>query len=179
MEEIFFNNKKFISYITNKEIKAFINRLSNELNQKYRNKKILFIGVLNGCIPFMDDLICCLNINYDVDYVKLSSYTGQKRGKIVFEKENKIKDFKLYDEIIIIEDIIDSGSTIIFLKNYFKDIKSKLKIVSLLVKNNTDSLCEWYGFKIENKFVIGYGMDINNLFRDLKDIYIEKDEEKK
>ena len=79
----------------------------------------------------------------------------------------------------MIEDIIDSGSTIIFLKNYFKDIKSKLKIVSLLVKNNTDSLCEWYGFKIENKFVIGYGMDINNLFRDLKDIYIEKDEEKK
>ena len=179
MKEIFFNKKKFISYITNKEINGFIAKLSNELNGRYENKRILFIGVLNGCMPFMDDLIYSLKVNYDIDYVKLSSYTGQKRGKIVFEKENKIKNFKLYDEIIIVEDIIDSGSTIIFLKDYFKDIKSKLKIVSLLVKNNTDSLCDWYGFKIENKFVIGYGMDINNLFRDLKEIYIEEDEEKK
>ena len=179
MKEIIHENKKFITYINNKEINDFINKLSTELNIKYENKRILLIGVLNGCMPFIEDLVDRLKFENDVDFVKLSSYDGQERGQIVFEKRNKIKDFKLYDEIIIIEDIIDSGSTILFLKDYFKQILFKLKIISLLVKNKTDLLCDWYGFKIENKFVIGYGMDINNLFRDLKDIYIEEDEEKK
>ena len=178
MDEILFNNKKFVTYITNGKIKNFINELSIDLNKNYKNKKILFIGILNGCGPFMEDLIKELDFDYAVDFIKLSSYVGQERGEIVFEKKNKITNYELYDDIIIIEDIIDSGSTILFLNEYFKNVISKIKIISLLVKNKTDKLCNWYGFKIENKFVIGYGMDINNLFRELKDIYIEKDEEK-
>ena len=101
-----------------------------------------------------------------------------KRGKIIFE----VFDFNLLvnEDVLIVEDIIDSGKTLKFLlkeiENY--NIKS-LSIVTLLKKNSINKInkeaIDWYGFEINDKYVIGYGLDINNLFRDLKDIYI-KDE---
>ena len=77
--------------------------------------------------------------------------------------------------IIIVDDIIDTGKTILYVKNYLEDFKpKKIKIASLLVKDSSLKLSDWFGFKIDDAFVIGYGMDLDGKFRDLDDIYIRK-----
>ena len=106
--------------------------------------------------------------------MKISSYTEFKSGKINF-KSNLGKEDIENKNIIIVDDIIDTGKTIKYVKNYLEKFNpKKIKIASLLVKDSSLKLSDWFGFKIEDEFVIGYGMDLNNQFRDLKDIYIRK-----
>ena len=165
-------NKKFELYIKNKDIILQTKRIAAEINRLYNGKKLLFIGILNGCEPFLNDLSNKITVPYKIDYLKISSFIGTNRGKLIFKKD--IDKRVLVDKIVfIVEDIVDSGNTITYIKKYFKNnFLVKPKIISLLVKKKTKRLCDWYGFEIENKYVIGYGMDINNLFRDLNDIYI-------
>ena len=101
-----------------------------------------------------------------------------KRGEIVCNDF----DFKslINEDVVIVEDIIDSGKTIEFIIKKLENINIKsFTVITLLKKNNINKIknkvIDWYGFNIKDKYVIGYGLDINNLFRDLKDIYI-KDE---
>jgi len=179
MKKIFHQNKTFVKYINADTIQKRIASLAINLNSKYSKQKVLFICVLNGALPFFEDLLKLLNFNFDVDHIKISSYKGVNRHKINFEKSISINTFEKYSKVIIIEDIIDSGNTVKYLQSFFTKIQDKVLIFTLLVKENKINLCDWYGFKIENKYVIGYGLDINNLFRDLKHIYIQKDEEKR
>ncbi len=99
-----------------------------------------------------------------------------ERGKLNLDldiSENEINS----KDVVIVEDIVDSGNTIRFLNSHLSNYKpNSITVVSLLVKENSYELVDYYGFLLKNnKYVIGYGLDINNLFRDLNDIYIEKD----
>ena len=174
-EIIKYNNDTFIKFINNKEIIEKIKNLCNELNKIYIDEKLHIIGLLDGCLPTLNEFIKHINFDYELTTIKVSSYKGMKQGDIEFKDtlEKKIKS----DNILIIDDIIDSGNTIKNIKKYILN-KSKnvnLKILSLLVKKEGIKLCDWYCFKIPNKYVIGYGMDIDNLFRNLEDIYILKE----
>lgn len=170
------NNRKFKIYKTNSDIVAITNKIANQINADFKLGSVCFLGVLNGCIPFFNELIRNIKIPYSYSFLKISSYQNMERGKLNLDldiSENEINS----KDVVIVEDIVDSGNTIRFLNSHLSNYKpNSITVVSLLVKENSYELVDYYGFLLKNnKYVIGYGLDINNLFRDLSDIYIEKD----
>ena len=174
--KINYDKSTFEVYINNQKIENRIREISNELNIDFKDKNPIFIGVLNGCIYFMMDLLKNIEFDYEIDFVKVKSYIGMKQ----YDISSSLLDFEYLKNknVIIVEDIIDSGNTINFLYNEIMQNNPKsCTIITLLkkekVKNFDKDKINYFGFEIKNKFVIGYGLDINNLFRNLKDIYIK------
>ena len=166
-----YDNIEFEKYIDNIQILKRSKEIADNINADYINEEIVFIGVLNGCIPFMNLLLSNISNTYSYDFIKISSYSGTKSGNIDFELGISKKDI-FNKHIVIVEDIVDSGKSIKFITNYINQYRPKtLKVITLLVKKESIGLCDWYGFKISDKFVIGFGMDIDGSFRYLKDIY--------
>ena len=166
-----YDDIEFEKYIDNIQILERSKEIADNINADYINKEIVFIGVLNGCIPFMNLLLSNISNIYSYDFIKISSYFGTKSGDIDFELGVSKKDI-FNKHIVVVEDIVDSGKSIKFITDYINQYRPKtLKVISLLVKKESIGLCDWYGFKISDKFVIGFGMDIDGSFRDLKDIY--------
>ena len=172
---IIYNKKQFKKIISNTEIKDRILEISHLINKHYLKDDLLILSVLNGSTMVLSELLNNLKCNYKVDYIELSSYDGKTKtsGEI-----NTIKDVSLNvrnKNILIIEDIVDTGNTLNFI--YQKLIKMNvgdIKIFSLLLKEEKykfDIKIDWYGFKIEDIFTIGYGMDYDFKFRGLNDIY--------
>ena len=176
IRKINYDKSTFEVYINNQKIENRIREISNELNIDFKDKNPIFIGVLNGCIYFMMDLLKNIEFDYEIDFVKVKSYIGMKQ----YDISSSLLDFEYLKNknVIIVEDIIDSGNTINFLYNeIMKNNPKSCTVITLLkkekVKNFDKDKINYFGFEIKNKFVIGYGLDINNLFRNLKDIYIK------
>tara|TARA_B110000116_G_C16650804_1_gene497227 strand:- start:228 stop:773 length:546 start_codon:yes stop_codon:yes gene_type:complete len=178
INKIIYKKHTFEKYISNEEIKDRCKIIASEINEKYRNQSVLFIGILNGSFPFMSTLLEYIDLDYKYDFIKISSYEGTK------SKELKIyldinKNIVMNENVIVVEDIVDSGKTIKFIKNKIKNFHPKsLNVATLLVKSNVIKIIDWYGFIIDDKFVIGYGLDLDNNYRNLKDIYIKIEKEK-
>ena len=173
-DKITIDNLVFNKYIKEQDIIDKISQLSTELNKFYYKKNPLVIGVLNGCIYFMMDLLKIVDFSYSIDFIKAKSYKGMKSGNLNIQ--SSINPEQITDKyILIVEDIIDSGNTIKSIYSYIEKCNPKdIKIISLLTKVDqisSELSIDWYGFQIENNYVIGYGLDYNNLFRNLKDIY--------
>ena len=175
------DNMIFDKYISNEEIKDRLSSLCEELNSYYKNKEPMVIGVLNGCIYFMMDMLDSCTFSYTIDFIKAKSYKGMKSDKLSVDYFLSDADFENKD-ILIVEDIIDSGKTMKYIYNKIKNCQpNDLKVITLLTKVEKigkDIEIDWSAFEIENKFVIGYGLDYNNLFRNLKDIYKLNEKEK-
>jgi hypoxanthine phosphoribosyltransferase len=161
--------------ISHRELDKRIDELADEISRDYRGKVPIFVGVLNGAIIFLSDLIRKLSVECEIDFIKISSY-GNKRvssGAITM-----IKDFSadLHGrDIIVVEDIVDSGLSVIYLKKRIESMKpSSVRFVSLLVKKDCAVIplnIDYIGFEIDNKFVVGYGLDIAQQKRNLNAIY--------
>jgi hypoxanthine phosphoribosyltransferase len=167
---------KLKKYISSKEIKARVKKLAAKINRDYKDKTPIIIGILNGSFIFMADLIRELEIDCEVDFLKLSSYGDEKitSGKIKMLKELNCEIHGR--DILVVEDIIDSGLSVKFIKDIIeKEKPSSLRFASLLYKKDIAKLdfsIDYIGFKIDNKFVIGYGLDFAQKFRNLKGIYV-------
>ena len=167
-------NKNIKPYISKKDIAKRIQEIARKISDRYDKKDPILIGILNGSFIFIADLIRALEINCEVDFLKISSYKGKKStGDIVMSKS---LDLDIENRsIIIVEDIIDSGMSIEFIYNYLKDFNPKdISIVSLLAKKSISKLnfkIDFIGFEISSEFVVGYGLDYNQRFRNLDSIY--------
>ena len=167
-------NKNIKPYISKKDIAKRIQEIASQISDRYDKKDPIFIGILNGSFIFIADLIRTLEIDCEVDFLKISSYKGKKStGEIVMSKSLDL-DIK-NRSIIIVEDIIDSGMSIKFIYNYLNDFNPKdISIVSLLAKKSISKLnfkIDFIGFEISSEFVVGYGLDYNQRFRNLDSIY--------
>ena len=176
-----YKNHTFIKYISREKINNKNNELSNILNVDYNDKNPVFIGVLNGCVYFMMDILKDVNFSYEISFVKISSY--KDLGKTTIKSYNYDNLNIKNRNVLIFEDIIDSGETINHLLEEIINKKPKdIKVLTLLKKGNIESKLKiskkniYYGFEIEDKYVVGYVLDINNLIRGLKDIYIKYEE---
>lgn len=165
--------------IAEETIQKRINELAIEISKDYKNEEIVLICILKGSTYFAIDLSKKL-INNDVilDFMKVSSYGNnlETTGKINFSLDTSI-DIK-NKNVIIVEDIIDTGLTLNYLYNYLKNQDPKtLKICALLDKKGRrkeNINIDYTGFKIENRFVVGYGLDFDEKYRNLSYIgYIE------
>ena len=165
-------------YINKKRIDNRLNELAAAISKDYAGKIPIFIGVLNGSFIFLSDLVRRVKVDTEIDFLKLSSY-GDSR--ISSGNIRLLKDLNctIADrDIIVVEDIIDSGLSIRYIKELISYHKpASLEFATLLFKkglSNLDFNIKYIGFKIPNKFVVGYGLDFAQKYRNLKEIYILK-----
>jgi hypoxanthine phosphoribosyltransferase len=173
---IWVGNEKFVPFIREEEIKKRISELGEELTRDYHGKFPIFIGILNGSFVFLSDLIREVHLKCEIDFLKLSSYGDEKisSGKVRLLKELNadIND----RHVVVVEDIVDSGLSIKYIEELIEQFEpASLRIVSLLYKKEAikfDVKIDYIGFEIPNKFVIGYGLDYAQKYRNLRSIYV-------
>jgi hypoxanthine phosphoribosyltransferase len=165
--------------IARDEIAKAIDRLASEIKGDYQNKQPFLIGVLKGSFVFMADLMRQLDLPLELDFVRLSSYGSAKessgRVKVVQGVKTPIKG----RDVLVIEDIVDTGITISFLLNYLKKKQpTSLKLCALTDKPSRRRFpvsIDYLGFTVPNKFIVGYGLDLDQRFRNLPDICVLED----
>lgn len=173
--EIWVGSEKFSILLPEDKILTRIKELAEQISEDYVGKLPIFIGVLNGSFLFMADLVKDLKIHCEIDFLKLSSYGDEKisSGEVKLIKELNADINERH--IIIIEDIVDSGLSINYIQELMKNHSpASVKVASLLVKPKSlkyDVKIDYIGFNIPNEFVIGYGLDYAQKFRNLKSIY--------
>jgi len=176
LEPIIVNGDKFVVSITEEQIKTRISEIADQINRDYQGKIPVFISVLNGSFIFCADLFREITVECEVDFVKVSSYGNNKTSsgniKLLKELNCKVEG----RDIIILEDIVDTGISINFIHNLIKSNNpASLKIVTLLYKEKNvklDFSIDYIGFKIPDVFVLGYGLDYAQKLRNLKSIYV-------
>ena len=180
-KQITLNNDTFIPYLTEAKIQKRVKQLARQISKEYKGRIPIFIGILNGSFIFMADLIRHVSIDCEVDFLKLSSYGD---AKISSGDVKMLKDLNCQvtdRDIIIVEDIVDSGLSIDFMvKLISKQNPRSFKIISLLYKKESLKInvpIHYIGFTIPKYFVIGYGLDYAQRVRNLRSIYRLKDDE--
>ena len=172
---IIYDNKNFKKVISNKEITTKLLEISKKLNKYYKSKDLVIICVLNGSVMVLNEVLKNLDCNYTTDYIHASSYKGGTKTSGTIDVIQDIATNITNKHILIIEDIVDTGTTLNFICKKLLKMKPKdIKVFSLLYKYEKykfDIKIDWYGFKIQDIFTIGYGMDYNFKFRGLNDIY--------
>ena len=174
MELIQVHDKKFQPYISAAEIESQVKRLAAEINNDYKAKRPLFIAILNGSFMFASDLFKEIHIAAEICFIKLASYKGIKSSGQVITAIGLDVDL-VGREIIIVEDIVDTGNTLSqFLPQLHHHQPASLKIAALLHKPEAlvhPIKIDYLGFKVPNKFLLGYGLDYDGLGRNIKEIY--------
>jgi hypoxanthine phosphoribosyltransferase len=167
-------DKKFVPYLTAAEIDVQVKRLALEINRDYAGKRPLFVAILNGSFMFASDLFKELNCEPEICFIKLASYKGTRStGNVITSigLDATIKE----RHVIVLEDIVDTGKTLqVFLPQLNDQQPASLKIVALLHKPEALEIpitIDYLGFKVPNKFLLGYGLDYDGLARNLKEIY--------
>lgn len=174
MELIKVHDKDFKPYISASQIEEQIKRVASEINRDYAGKRPLFITILNGAFIFAADLFKEITVEAEICFIKLASYKGIKSTGQVVTAIGLDVDL-VGREIIIIEDIIDTGKTLShFLPQLINHQPVSLKIAALLHKPEAmvhPIQIDYLGFKVPNKFLLGYGLDYDGLGRNIKEIY--------
>lgn len=165
--------------ISCEDIGKAVTRLASEIRNDYQGKHPLLIGVLKGSFVFMADLIRRLDLPVEIDFVKLSSYGAAKetsgRVRVVQGLKTPVKG----RDVVVIEDIVDTGITVSFLLDYLRKKKpASLRLCALTDKpsrRKVPVLIDYLGFTLPDKFVVGYGLDFDEKFRYLPDIHFVED----
>lgn len=174
---MFENDVEEILY-TADELKKEIQRLGSEITKDYQGKSPLFVGVLKGSFVFMADLVRTIDLYCDVDFMAVSSYgNGTTTTGAVKISKDLSKD--IYErDVIIVEDILDSGVTLSYLKKYLQGRKpNSIKICTLLDKPSrraADISADYVGMVCPDGFIVGYGLDYAEKYRNLPYIAILK-----
>ena len=174
-DDITINGDRFTLYLSEEQIKSRVKELAARINEEYRTKVPIFIGILNGSFIFFADLIREITIDCEVDFLKLSSYGD---AKITSGQVRLLKDLNCQvtgRDIIVVEDVVDSGLSIDFMKKIvMKENPASFSVVTLLLKKSVAKVefpIDYVGFEIPPEFVIGYGLDYAQKVRNLKSIY--------
>ena len=174
METIKIKDLKFKEFISEEQIQIAVKEMARQINSYYEDQHLHLVVVLKGAFIFAADLIRELTVEHTVHFVKFSSYDGTKSTGSIKE-EFSLKLNPLRNDILIIEDIVDTGTTLqYFISKLEKEDPASVHIATLLVKPAAlkfDLYIKFSGFDIENKFVVGYGLDYDDHGRNLKDIY--------
>ena len=166
--------------ISEKRIKERVSEIGHQITEKYRDKTPILIAVLNGSFIFVADLIREIEIESEVDFIKLSSYMDATKSSGTVRLVKDISANITNRDVIVIEDIVDSGLTVQFLKNRLEGSgPSSVAFVTLLHKeevSQVDFNLDYVGFEIPNKYVVGYGLDLDQKYRKLPAIYAVDEE---
>jgi hypoxanthine phosphoribosyltransferase len=168
------HDKNFEIYLSEDTIQKKVQELAQLINRDYRNRRPLFIAILNGSFMFASDLFKHLTIDAEICFIKLASYKGMTSSGNIITAIGLDQDLFNRD-VVIVEDIVDTGKTLgVFLPKLQHQQPASLKIATLLHKPEATRYpltLDYIGFSIPDKFVVGYGLDYDGLGRNLKEIY--------
>ena len=162
--------------ISEEDLQARIRALGREITADYAGRAPLLVGVLKGAFMFMSDLARAIDLPVEFDFMAVSSYGHSTRSSGVVRIVKDL-DLDLADrDVIIVEDIIDSGLTLNYLRrNLLARNPASLEVCALLVRENhrmDGSILRYEGFRVPSDFLVGYGLDVNERFRNLPDIRV-------
>ena len=165
--------------ISEEELQAKVREIGAKISEDYQGKTPIFVGVLKGCFIFMSDLVRSVSINCSMDFMAVSSYSGTKTTGAVKINKDLSEDICGKD-VIIVEDILDSGITLNYLKHYLMVRQpASIRIVTLMDKpsrRKADVYADYSCFEVPDAFVVGYGLDYNEKYRNLPYVGILKPE---
>lgn len=168
-------DKTFKMMISAETLSERIQVLGEQINQDFADKKPVLIGILNGCFLFMAALVKHINVPCEIAFMKVSSYHGGMESQRVITEDYDLKMDVSGRHLIIVEDIVDTGTTIRFIVDKLQTRNpASVSIATLLYKPDTmeqELDLQYVAFEIENKFVVGYGLDYKSLGRNLNEIY--------
>ena len=180
MKSITLHDKTFVPFISNQEIESAIDKVAEKLNEKHINDEQppILLCILNGALMFTSELMKRLDFVTELVTVKLASYEGTQSSGKIREDMGLTGDVRGRN-VIICEDIVDTGNTIVELKEILKEKGARESIVCTLLHKPEaclqDLALEYVAIPIPNKFIVGFGLDYNELGRNLKDIYVLDD----
>ncbi|MBQ3535671.1 MAG: hypoxanthine phosphoribosyltransferase [Alistipes sp.] len=175
MSRIKLHDKWFKVMISAEEIDAAVERVAEQLNVRYEGHTPVFLGVLSGSFLFLSDLVRKTTFNSQLAFVKISSYEGtESTGEV---KQQLGIDFDIEGrDIIIVEDIVETGHSMNYLLDYLRKRKpASISICTLFFKPEKflyEYKIDYTALSIGNEFIVGYGLDYNQLGRNLKEIYV-------
>ncbi len=168
----------FVPFLSADRIAQRVSELGQQITTDYQGRRPIMVTILNGSFIFSSDLVRAMKIDCDVQFMKVSSYEGtESTGRLtaIFDTLPDLKD----QDLIIIEDIIDQGHTIDYLlRSLSEKNPASIKIATLLLKPEAYQYkhpVDYLGFEIPNDFVVGYGLDYNQMGRNLPGIYTLKE----
>ncbi|MDP1800703.1 MAG: hypoxanthine phosphoribosyltransferase [Bacteroidota bacterium] len=168
-------DKQFKPYISQQQISEAVKKIATSINNELKNDQPLFLVVLNGSFMFAADLLKEVSIPCEISFIKVASYHGTTSSGTVTELIGLSEDIT-GRTVIIVEDIVDTGITLEKLITVLKRKNVKqIKVATVLLKPDSykkEFTIDYYGMKIPNDFVIGYGLDYDGLGRNLKEIYV-------
>lgn len=175
MSSIQVHDKTFVPYLKHEELQEIIKTLALKVYEDYKDETPVFVGVLNGVIMFFSDFLKYYPGKCEIAFLQVSSYAGTHSTGIVYKKMDLTKDVE-GRHIVLMEDIVDTGNTLESLFEYFKNTQrpKSLKVASLLMKPEVFKnrfTIDYVAKEIPNKFVLGYGLDYDELGRNLPDLY--------
>ena len=166
--------------LSEEEIKARVQELGDRLYDRFQDKNPMFVGVLNGCFIFMADLVRAAQLKSEVEFIGLSSYKNATKSSGVVQITRDLQRDISGRDIIIVEDILDSGNTLAFLKNYLMTKgAASITIATLLDKparREKPITADYAGFVVPDEFVVGYGLDYCQQYRNMPYIGVLKPE---
>ena len=174
-DKITLNDKVFRVMIPAEQIDAAVGRVAASLNERYAGRTPIFLGVLSGSFLFLSDLVRKTTFDSQISFVKISSYQGtESTGEV---KQQLGVDFDIEGrDIIIVEDIIETGHSMNYLLDYLRSKNpASITICTLFFKPDKflyEYDVDYVALSIGNEFIVGYGLDYNQLGRNLKDIYV-------
>lgn len=177
MKKITLNDKTFKTFIPYEKISTAIDEVAVQINEDFKDSKDIpvFLCVLNGSIMFMSELMKRLDFNLQIVSTKLTSYSGTSTTGRVKQALGLTADIT-GRTVVVIEDIVDSGNTIVELQRILEEKgASAIKICTMLLKPDAykkDVKLDYVAMEIPNDFIVGFGLDYDELGRNLKDIYI-------
>ena len=175
MDKIKLLDRRFKKMIPAEEIDKAVERVAEQLNERYAGKTPMFLGVLSGSFLFLSDLVRKINFDSRLAFVKISSYEGtQSTGNV---KQQLGIDFDIEGkDIIIVEDIVETGHSMNYLLDYLQQRNpASVSICTLFFKPEKflyEYKIDYVAMPIGNEFIVGYGLDYNQIGRNLKDIYV-------
>ncbi|MEE1147771.1 MAG: hypoxanthine phosphoribosyltransferase [Alistipes sp.] len=175
MDKIKLLDRRFKKMIPAEEIDKAVERVAEQLNERYTGKTPVFLGVLSGSFLFLSDLVRKINFDSRLAFVKISSYEGtQSTGNV---KQQLGIDFDIEGkDIIIVEDIVETGHSMNYLLDYLQQRNpASVSICTLFFKPEKflyEYKIDYVAMPIGNEFIVGYGLDYNQIGRNLKDIYV-------
>ena len=177
MDKISIHGKSFVPYITYEEIQSFIDKVADKLNEDYQNDSDIpiLLCTLNGAMMFTSEIMKRLKFDCELMSVKIRSYSGAHTTGVIQETMGLTGDVK-GRRIIIMEDIVDTGTTMAYLTDLLKEREARdVKICTMLFKPSQykkNLKIDYVGRIVENKFILGFGLDYDDLGRQYKDIYV-------
>lgn len=167
--------------VSEEELRSISKRLGEQITKDYKGKKLLVVGVLKGSIYFLSDLSRYIDLECKLDFIQASSYGAgtTSSGSIKIVKDISEKDLSEFD-VLLVEDILDTGNTLKYIVDMLKEREPKsISIVTLLDKparRVADISADYVGVDVPNEFVVGYGLDYNQYYRNLPYIGVLKEE---